>query len=193
MLGTGLGLSVVKNLVELMDGSIEVESNVGQGSRFRIRLLLKVPEELSEENPILVDSDSSINLEGKRILLVEDNEINREIAQELLMDEGYLVETANDGSVAVEMIKNASPSYYSLVLMDIQMPVMDGYTATREIRALQDEKLARIPIIALSANAFAEDYKRSIEAGMDAHVPKPIQMEELQETIRHVLGRNKQA
>lgn len=91
------------------------------------------------------------------------------------------------------MIKNASPSYYSLVLMDIQMPVMDGYTATREIRALQDEKLARIPIIALSANAFAEDYKRSIEAGMDAHVPKPIQMEELQETIRHVLGRNKQA
>lgn len=193
VLGTGLGLSVVKNLVELMDGSIEVESNVGQGSRFRIRLLLKVPEELSEENPILVDSDSSINLEGKRILLVEDNEINREIAQELLMDEGYLVETANDGSVAVEMIKNASPSYYSLVLMDIQMPVMDGYTATREIRALQDEKLARIPIIALSANAFAEDYKRSIEAGMDAHVPKPIQMEELQETIRHVLGRNKQA
>ena len=193
VLGTGLGLSVVKNLVELMDGSIEVESNVGQGSRFRIRLLLKVPEELSEENPILVDSDSSINLEGKRILLVEDNEINREIAQELLMDEGYLVETANDGSVAVEMIKNASPSYYSLVLMDIQMPVMDGYTATREIRALQDEKLARIPIIALSANAFAEDYKRSVEAGMDAHVPKPIQMEELQETIRHVLGRNKQA
>lgn len=193
VLGTGLGLSGVKNLVELMDGSIEVESNVGQGSRFRIRLLLKVPEELSEENPILVDSDSSINLEGKRILLVEDNEINREIAQELLMDEGYLVETANDGSVAVEMIKNASPSYYSLVLMDIQMPVMDGYTATREIRALQDEKLARIPIIALSANAFAEDYKRSIEAGMDAHVPKPIQMEELQETIRHVLGRNKQA
>lgn len=193
VLGTGLGLSVVKNLVELMDGSIEVESNVGQGSRFRIRLLLKVPEELSEENPILVDSDSSINLEGKRILLVEDNEINREIAQELLMDEGYLVETANDGSVAVEMIKNASPFYYSLVLMDIQMPVMDGYTATREIRALQDEKLARIPIIALSANAFAEDYKRSIEAGMDAHVPKPIQMEELQETIRHVLGRNKQA
>lgn len=193
VLGTGLGLSVVKNLVELMDGSIEVESNVGQGSRFRIRLLLKVPEKLSEENPILVDSDSSINLEGKRILLVEDNEINREIAQELLMDEGYLVETANDGSVAVEMIKNASPFYYSLVLMDIQMPVMDGYTATREIRALQDEKLARIPIIALSANAFAEDYKRSIEAGMDAHVPKPIQMEELQETIRHVLGRNKQA
>ncbi len=193
VLGTGLGLSVVKNLVELMDGSIEVESNVGQGSRFRIRLLLKVPEELSEENPILVDSDSSINLEGKRILLVEDNEINREIAQELLMDEGYLVETANDGSMAVEMIKNASPFYYSLVLMDIQMPVMDGYTATREIRALQDEKLARIPIIALSANAFAEDYKRSIEAGMDAHVPKPIQMEELQETIRHVLGRNKQA
>lgn len=164
---------------------------VGQGSRFQIRLLLKIPEEFSEESPILADSDNSVNLEGKRILLVEDNEINREIAQELLMDEGYLVETANDGSIAVEIMKNASPSDYALILMDIQMPVMDGYTATREIRALEDEKLARIPIIALSANAFAEDYKHSIEAGMDAHVPKPIQMEELQETIRHVLGRNK--
>ena len=134
---------------------------------------------------------NNVDLKGKRILLVEDNEINREIAQELLMDEGYLVETANDGSVAVEMVKNSKPYYYALVLMDIQMPVMDGYRATRAIRDLQDEKLARIPIIALSANAFAEDYKRSSEAGMDAHVPKPLQMEELQKTIRNVLGKGK--
>ncbi len=191
VLGTGLGLSVVKSLVQLMDGSIEVESNVGQGSRFIIRLFLKVPEELPEEDPIPVACKNNVDLKGKRILLVEDNEINREIAQELLMDEGYLVETANDGSVAVEMVKNSKPYYYALVLMDIQMPVMDGYRATRAIRDLQDEKLARIPIIALSANAFAEDYKRSSEAGMDAHVPKPLQMEELQKTIRNVLGKGK--
>ena len=89
------------------------------------------------------------------------------------------------------MVKNSKPYYYALVLMDIQMPVMDGYRATRAIRDLQDEKLARIPIIALSANAFAEDYKRSSEAGMDAHVPKPLQMEELQKTIRNVLGKGK--
>ena len=114
--------------------------------------------------------------------------INREIAQEMLTDEGYIVETANDGSVALELVRNAKPRYYDLILMDIQMPVMDGHKATKAIRALEDRELACIPIIALSANAFAEDYKRSIEAGMDAHIPKPIKVEELQETIRNVLG-----
>ncbi|MDE5823760.1 MAG: response regulator, partial [Lachnospiraceae bacterium] len=130
-----------------------------------------------------------IDLRGKRILLVEDNEINREIAQELLADEGYIVETANDGSIALEMVRNSKPHYFDLILMDIQMPVMDGHKATKAIRALEDRELAEIPIIALSANAFAEDCKRSIEAGMDAHVPKPIRIEELQDTIRNVLAR----
>lgn len=120
---------------------------------------------------------------------MEDNEINREIAQELLTDEGYIVETANDGSIALEMVRKAEPYYYALILMDIQMPVMDGHKATKAIRELEDRELAGIPIIALSANAFAEDYKRSIEAGMDAHIPKPIRIEELQEAIREVLGR----
>ncbi len=119
---------------------------------------------------------------------MEDNEINCEIAQELLSDEGFVVETANDGSVAVEMVKNSAPQYYALILMDIQMPVMDGHKATKAIRSLENKELAQIPIIALSANAFAEDYKRSIEAGMDAHIPKPIKIEELQETIRTVLA-----
>lgn len=186
--GTGLGLSVVKSLVELMEGSIAVESEEGKGSQFTVKLMFKLPEELPAQDQTQTLRER-IDLKGKRILLVEDNEINREIAQELLGDEGYIVETANDGSVAVEMVKNAEPKYYDLILMDIQMPVMDGHRATRAIRSLENRELACIPIIALSANAFAEDYKRSIEAGMDAHVPKPIRIEELQETIRSVLER----
>lgn len=188
VLGTGLGLSVVKSLVDLMEGSVVVESREGKGSKFIVNLLFKLPEELPapDQTQLLLDK---MDLKGKRILLVEDNEINREIAEELLADEGYRVETANDGSVALEMVKNAKPQYYDLILMDIQMPVMDGHKATKAIRALENRELACIPIIALSANAFAEDYKRSIEAGMDAHVPKPIRIEELQETIRNVLGR----
>ncbi|MDE6619492.1 MAG: response regulator [Lachnospiraceae bacterium] len=187
VLGTGLGLSVVKSIVDLMEGSIEVESKEGKGSKFIVTLLLKLPEDL-QESDLMQPPAADIDLKGKRILLVEDNEINREIAQELLTDEGYLVETANDGSVALEMVSKSEPKYYALILMDIQMPVMDGHKATKAIRRLENKELANIPIIALSANAFAEDYKRSVEAGMDAHVPKPIKIEELQETIRNVLG-----
>ena len=188
VLGTGLGLSVVKNLVDLMEGSITVESEEGKGSKFTVSLLLKLSEETAGGNRARCLPDRE-ELKGKRILLVEDNEINREIAQELLTDEGYIVETANDGSIALEMVRKAEPYYYALILMDIQMPVMDGHKATKAIRELEDRELAGIPIIALSANAFAEDYKRSIEAGMDAHIPKPIRIEELQEAIREVLGR----
>lgn len=188
VLGTGLGLSVVKSIVDLMEGSVEVESEEGKGSKFTVDLLFKLPDELPEQDQTHPLPDK-IDLKGKRILLVEDNEINCEIAQELLDDEGYIVETANDGSVALEMVRNAEPKYYDLILMDIQMPVMDGHKATKAIRALENRELADIPIIALSANAFAEDYKRSIEAGMNAHIPKPIRVEELQETIRSVLER----
>lgn len=188
VLGTGLGLSVVKSLVDLMEGSVAVESEEGKGSKFTVSLLFRLPDELPAQDQTQSFSDN-VELKGKRILLVEDNEINREIAQELLIDEGYIVETANDGSVALEMVKQAKPKYYDLILMDIQMPVMDGHKATKAIRALEDRELACIPIIALSANAFAEDHKRSTEAGMDAHIPKPIRIEELQETIRSVLGR----
>ena len=177
----------MKSLVDLMEGSITVESEEGKGSTFTVGILFRLPDELQARDQEQQEP-AQIDLEGKRILLVEDNEINREIAQEMLTDEGYIVETANDGSVALELVRNAKPRYYDLILMDIQMPVMDGHKATKAIRALEDRELACIPIIALSANAFAEDYKRSIEAGMDAHIPKPIKVEELQETIRNVLG-----
>lgn len=188
VLGTGLGLSVVKNLVDLMEGSVAVESAEGQGSKFTVDLMLRLPGELPIQDQRRFRLDEA-DLKGKRILLVEDNEINREIAQELLTDEGYIVETAEDGDVAVEMVSRSEPQYYDLILMDIQMPVMDGHQATKAIRALEDRKLACVPIVALSANAFAEDYKRSLEAGMDAHISKPIRIEELQETIRNVLER----
>ncbi len=127
------------------------------------------------------------HLEGARLLLTEDNELNREIAEEILTDSGFVVETAEDGTVAVEKVKNSAPGYYALVLMDIQMPVMDGYEATRAIRALEDPKLANIPIVAMTANAFDEDRRRALESGMNDHVAKPIDVGTLLKTITKVL------
>ena len=121
--------------------------------------------------------------------MVEDNEINSEIAQALLTEDGFVVETASDGDIAVEMIKNNDAGYYDFVLMDIQMPRMNGYEASRAIRSLNDKERAGVPIIALSANTYAEDRKKSIEAGMDAHAPKPIDMVSLQSLIKEVLER----
>ncbi|MFG6326336.1 MAG: response regulator [Lachnospiraceae bacterium] len=191
VLGTGLGLAVVKNLVDMMEGSIELESQVGHGSKFTVNLMLKLGEkQLQEEQEASLHVLSEEDLKGKRILLVEDNEINSEIAKELLISQGYIVDTANDGSVAFKIISNSTPGYYSLILMDIQMPVMDGHEATRAIRGLPNKELANIPIIALSANAFAEDYEKSFESGMNAHFPKPINMAELQEMIKDVLCRS---
>ena len=123
----------------------------------------------------------------KRILVVEDNELNREIACCLLDDAGYAVDTAENGEVAVGMIEEADACAYDLVLMDIQMPVMDGYAATRAIRALPDPLRASLPIIAVSANAFSEDRKRSLESGMDAHLPKPLDVHRLQSLIEKVV------
>ncbi len=127
-------------------------------------------------------------LQGKRILLTEDNELNREIAEELLTERGFLVETAEDGTVAVEKVRNSEPGYYEAVLMDIQMPQMNGYDATKEIRALDNKELAAIPIVAMTANAFEEDKKRALESGMNAHVAKPIDMEKLLEVLVNILS-----
>ncbi len=187
--GTGLGLAVVKCLVDMMEGEMDVRSEVGKGTQFTIQILLKQQEDqsLKESMPpdaVLKESE----LVGRRILLVEDNAVNCEISEELLKTEGYLVDTAENGLAAYEMVRRSEPGYYSLILMDIQMPVMDGYEATKRIRELPSPELSHIPIIALSANAFAEDYQKSLDAGMNAHFPKPIDIKGLQELILHVLS-----
>lgn len=184
--GSGLGMAVVRSLVDLMDGSIDVKSKPGEGSKFTVTLVLK---QLEKDIGALSEAPHEpIVLKGRRLLLVEDNEINSEIAQALLSEEGFVVEAASDGDVAVEMIKDREADYYDLVLMDIQMPRMNGYEASRAIRALGGQR-ADVPIIALSANTYAEDQKKSIEAGMDGHSPKPIDMVSLQALIKEVLER----
>lgn len=178
--GTGLGLAITDSLVKLMGGKIHVSSQKDVGSEF----IVSIPLSLAEKNQIeTIKVSSKFDFSGKRVLLVEDNELNKEIAEELLHDEGFKVETAGDGATAVKKVMNAEAGYYDVILMDIQMPVMDGYQATRAIRNLEDEGKAKVPIIAMTANAFEEDRKRALESGMDAHVPKPIVITTLLETI----------
>ena len=189
--GTGLGLTVVKGLVDIMGGEISVESKPGEGCCFTVSLLMKLQKKQQEDHPGDGENNSTdpVSLEGKRILVVEDNEINREIVEEVLKSEGLLVETAENGEEALRRIQESTAGYYALVLMDIQMPVMDGYEATRAIRNLDDKKLADVPIVALSANAFAEDYQHSLDVGMDAHVPKPIDRTKLRELLQQLIGK----
>lgn len=180
--GTGLGMPIVKKLVELMKGSIDVESKLGEGTTFTISIPMKItsePKSSDEKTEKLAD----ISLAGMRVLLVEDNEMNREIAGEILTDYDVEVEFAEDGDIAVEMVQNANPGWYNLILMDIQLPRMDGYTATKMIRAIDDKRLASIPIIAMTANAFEEDRQNAIKAGMNGHLGKPIDVEKLVDTL----------
>lgn len=180
--GTGLGMPIVKKLVELMKGSIDIESKLGEGTTFTISIPMKItsePKSSDEKTEKLAD----ISLAGMRVLLVEDNEMNREIAGEILTDYDVEVEFAEDGDIAVEMVQNAKPGWYNLILMDIQLPRMDGYTATKMIRAIDDRRLASIPIIAMTANAFEEDRQNAIKAGMNGHLGKPIDVEKLVDTL----------
>lgn len=185
--GSGIGMGITKKLVELMDGTIEVKSKQGEGSTFTVT----IPCRKSSKEDSLVKRNSNLSnkncLNGVRILLVEDNEINTEIATELLTEEGCIVETADDGVACVDMIEKADADYYKMILMDIQMPVMNGYDAALVIRKMKDTKKARIPIIAMTANAFAEDTQKALSVGMNAHVAKPVDMNILVPTMMKYL------
>lgn len=170
--GTGLGLTIVQNLVKLMGGTIQLESELDKGTTFIIYLPL-VPIDLMENVPKVRMTDYRI-LSGVRILLAEDNDLNTEIAVALLKKHGCIVECAQNGSVAYEKFKESSAGYYRIILMDIRMPIMDGLEATRQIRMLDRTDAKLVPIIAMTADAFNEDEQISLEAGMNAHIPKPV-------------------
>lgn len=174
--GTGLGMGIVKNLVDLMHGMIEIQSSPGKGSTFTICIPCRTARK-EEAEPRKSSSDRpQKTLAGKKILLAEDNDLNAEIAIELLSEEGLLVDRVSNGVACVEKLEKAAPDFYDLILMDIQMPVMNGYDATRKIRQLEDPFRSSIPIIAMTANAFAEDRQKALFVGMNDHVAKPVDM-----------------
>ena len=175
--GTGLGLPIVKSMIELMGGSIQVESTQGVGTKFTVDISFDMASEADVyRDQISEQPDVLEKLEGKRILLAEDNDLNAEIAIELLAEEKIVVDRAKDGAECLDKLEKAVPGYYDMILMDIQMPVMDGYDAAAGIRRMKDEKKASIPIITMTANAFAEDKQKVISMGMNDHVAKPIDM-----------------
>lgn len=176
-LGTGLGMSIVKGLVELMKGSISVTSKKGEGSTFEVVIPFKIAPEIVKNT-----KDSKVSIKGKKVLLVEDNDLNREIAKTLLEDEGVLVSEAVDGLDALKVFEESEIGYFDLILMDVVMPNMNGLSATRAIRELNRID-SNLPIIALSANAYAEDIKKTKDAGMDDYVSKPFKIENLVEMI----------
>ena len=180
--GTGLGLTITKKLVDRMGGSISVTSVPGKGSHFVVRIPMRAAE-MCGETDVKEAGRAGTDAAPKRILLVDDNDINLEIEAQMLTDAGFLVETAGDGRAAYETVRQSRAGEYDLILMDIQMPVMDGYDAARAIRGIQDSELSGIPIIAVSANAFEEDRRKALESGMNAHLPKPLDMAQLFEVM----------
>lgn len=185
--GTGLGMPIVKRLVDMMNGEITIESKLGEGTRVEIVIPMKICSDTRFSESGAVDG-KEYDFTGKRILLVEDNEMNREIANEILLSSGFEVETAQDGDIAVEMVETSDSGYYDFILMDIQMPRMNGYDATRAIRRLDNPALASIPIIAMTANAFEEDRQNALNAGMNAHLAKPIEIKKLLSTLASFVG-----
>lgn len=185
--GTGLGLAITKQLVELHNGTIELYSKKGVGTELIVKLRLKAAED-EEILPTQDEVKEEISFAGRRVLLAEDNMLNREIAEIILSDKGLDVECAADGVEAVEMLAQSTPGYYDLILMDIQMPNMDGYQATIEIRKLEDPCLAAIPVIAMTANAFEDDKKRAYEVGMNEYIPKPIEEDKLNSVLTQFLS-----
>ena len=185
--GTGLGMAITKSIVDLMGGSIEVHTRQGEGTEFLIRVDFPLAEETPEDTAAAEGGAAEVDFTGTKLLLVEDNEINREIAELILQEAGFELDSAENGKIAVEKVAAMEKGEFQAVLMDIQMPVMDGYDAARAIRALPDAEKASIPIIAMTANAFAEDIQAAKDAGMDSHVAKPIDVGKLMETLAAVL------
>ncbi len=186
--GTGLGLSITKSIVDMMGGTIEVLTAPGSGTQIILRLKFALAEEENVPKPQPpVEQGEAVDFSRKRLLLVEDNAINMEIADMILTQMGFSVETAENGKLALDMVAASEPGYYDAVLMDIQMPVMDGYSAAKAIRALDNKALADIPILAMTANAFQEDVQAAMDAGMQAHIAKPIDVNLLTEVLRSVL------
>jgi len=182
--GTGLGMAITKNLVDMMGGRITVKSEQGKGSEFTISLRFPIGEAKTEQTPPAAKASA---FTGKKLLVVEDNELNLEIASTLLKEAGFEVDTAENGKVAVEKVEAASADRYDLILMDIQMPEMDGYEATRRIRALPDTKKAALPIVAMTANAFEDDRKNALRAGMNGHIAKPLDIQKLFQVLSELL------
>ncbi|MBR1828853.1 MAG: amino acid permease, partial [Atopobiaceae bacterium] len=187
--GTGLGLAITKSIIDLMGGTIDVATSPGSGTEMIMRLKMRLATE-SEVRAVEKGKEehvASTDFSGKRVLLVEDQPINMEIAQMILTRMGFEVETAENGQVAVDAVKNSGVGHFDAILMDIQMPVMDGYAATKAIRSLDDKRLATIPIVAMTANAFKEDEEASARVGMQGHIAKPIDVAVMTQTLADVL------
>ena len=189
--GTGLGMAITKNIVDQMNGSIKVRSKQNIGTEVIMNFSFRIVKS-GDTVESFIDSDFAENekkcgsSDNKRILLVEDNELNQEIAEAILTSYDFSVDIADNGQIAVDMLKTAGAGHYSVVLMDIQMPVMNGYEAAKAIRALEDKRLASVPIIAMTANAFEEDKQKALKCGMNGHIAKPIDVSKLLSVLNNL-------
>jgi CheY-like chemotaxis protein len=190
--GSGLGMAITRNLIDMMGGTISVESRKGEGTTFTIGMDFRpLMPEAAAAWPDTEETDAAFSIEGCNILFAEDVDINAEILADLLEMEGVGSERAEDGQVAVSKFAESSPGQYDAILMDMRMPVMDGLEATRTIRAMDREDARRIPIVALTANAFYSDIRQCLDAGMDAHLSKPVDSDLMIETLGRLINENR--
>ena len=188
--GTGLGLTIAKSLTEIMGGTIEVISELGKGTEFTVTIPLSIPQltEIEEEQDIVI-----YDFKGRRVLVVDDDELNREILVEAMREEGFVVDEAIDGSFAIEKLRDSQPGTYELVILDLEMPVMDGYETTKIIRNFQEPKVAGLPIVALTADALPEEKNKAFDCGVNAYLVKPVDMPSLLKVLMLFFRENKRS